>query len=55
MLKVKRQYIHQKPPHCNIILGEFTEKQLDQLPEYLKNEYCETIKKKKIKYNELGD
>ena len=51
MLKVKTKYLNQKPPHCSIRLGEFTQSDLQNLPEYLRNEYCFEEKKsvKKVK------
>tara|TARA_R100000458_G_C8171679_1_gene171933 strand:- start:45 stop:209 length:165 start_codon:yes stop_codon:yes gene_type:complete len=52
MLKVKSKYLKQRPPHCKTILGEFTQKQLQALPDYLKNEYCVLEKKKEVKKDE---
>ena len=51
MLKVKKKYLHQKPPHCKIRLGEFNQRQLENLPDYLKKEYC--IKEVKNKKSEV--
>tara|TARA_R100001443_G_scaffold3945_1_gene11895 strand:- start:12451 stop:12624 length:174 start_codon:yes stop_codon:yes gene_type:complete len=57
MLKVKTKYLNQKPPHCGITLAEFSQKQLKNLPEYLRNEYCveEKPKPKKVKKDGLED
>jgi len=57
MLKVKTKYLNQKPPHCGITLAEFSQQDLKNLPEYLRNEYCveEKPKTKKVKKDGLED
>tara|TARA_R100000734_G_C3284915_1_gene77814 strand:+ start:436 stop:666 length:231 start_codon:yes stop_codon:yes gene_type:complete len=47
MLKVKEKYLHQIPPFSKIKLGEYSQKQLNNLPKEQKEEYCERIVKKK--------
>ena len=47
MLKVKEKYLQQIPPFSKIKLGEYSQKQLNNLPKEQKEEYCERIVKKK--------
>ena len=47
MIKVKEEFLRQKPPFCKIPLGEFSQKQLKKLPKELKEVYFEVEKKKK--------
>tara|TARA_R100000655_G_scaffold110106_1_gene167693 strand:+ start:14643 stop:14792 length:150 start_codon:yes stop_codon:yes gene_type:complete len=49
MLKVKTKYLEQKPPHSKVRLGEYSQRDLQNLPDYLKNEYCVVVKKDKKK------
>lgn len=53
MLKVKEKYLQQVPPNSKLRLGEYTQRQLEKLPEYLKNEYL--VKTRKSKKDEVED
>ena len=47
MLKVKEKYLLQIPPHSKLMLKDYSPKQLNNLPEDLKEIYCVKVKKKK--------